>query len=321
MLKQLEIEALKADLEAVSSLLASATKEEDPIGHFQFTSRKEELEQRLSQLQDLRESRGSVGLFFGGSPVIGSRGIVANFGAKAVEEFQNVVATRLAARSGTLGRRGPVPQTGRAQMLITDAVRGSFGFVLEEHGSPETDQDNDTELKEVMEEVVEILHKTTKQDETDFEEAREEMDDRVLHSVQSFFSLLDSEGATLRILENGREFIFNHEAISRAKTRTDNTDIEDNTVEMTGQLYIMPNSRQFELKTMSGDFIRGKITAESLRSITEENGDIGAGALGTWCVVSILIHNVRKSGIIAQTSYRLLDVISTKNPHPGAPPV
>jgi hypothetical protein len=60
MLKKLERDALAADLAAVESLLASRTAEDDPIGHFQYSGRKAELQRRLSQL-DEHYDRHSVG--------------------------------------------------------------------------------------------------------------------------------------------------------------------------------------------------------------------------------------------------------------------
>jgi hypothetical protein len=319
MLKQLEIEALEADIKAISSLLESTTEDEDPIGYMQFQDRKEELEHQLAEIKGRHDPLGSVGLFFGGDPVIDSRGIIADFGAKAVKEFQNVVAMRLASRNRPLGRRGPVPQTDRAQLLITDAVRGSFGFVLEEHG-PSTAEADDTDLKEVMAEVADLLNKTSTQDEAEFEEAKDEMDDRVFGSIQSFFRLLSNEGATLRLVENDREFSFTAEAVERAKARTDNVRIDDRTVEMFGQLWIIPHSRRFELKTAGGDVVTGSVTVEALTTITEENGNIGVGALGTWCSVRMLIRSTYKNDAITHSTHRLLSVISSKNPHPEAPP-
>lgn len=325
MLKQLEIDALKADLEAVSSLLSSFSEDDDPVGHMQFTARKEALEQKLADIRGRHDPRGAVGLFFGGRPVIGSRGIIAEFGAKAVKEYQNVVATRLASRNrrAPLGRRGRPPQADRAQMLITDAVRGSFGFVLEEHGSGLVDADEveTTELREVMAEVAELLSKTSTQDEAAFEEAKEEMDDRVFSSVQSFFRLLSNEGATLRLVENGREFSFNNEAVERAKSRTDDVRIADQEADMVGQLWIMPRSRRFELVKAGGEFLTGSVSAEALATITEENGSIGVGSLGTWCHVRMLIRSTYKNDAIINTTYRLLAVISSKNPHPEVPPI
>lgn len=319
MIKQLEVEALRADLASVTSLLVAIPQHDDPIGHLQFTERKKEIERRLAAVESRIEAHGTVGLFFGGRPVVGSRGIVASFGTRAVEEFQKVIATRLASRNRRLGQKGPIPQVKRAQMLITDAVRGSFGFVLEEL-SPAVGVE-DTELKTVMTEVVDLLNNTTTEDESAFVEAREEMDERVLTSVKGFLGLLDHEGATLRIVENGRDFAFSKEAIQRGKSRTADIDIVDETVRMTGVLFIIPYGRRFDLRRPSGEVISGKIDAESLENITEENGEIGRGSLGTWCEVSVLIHTVRKNGLITHTTYRLVDVISTNNPHPDTPAI
>ena len=94
----LEFDALNADLAAVSSLLEQRSEDEDPIGHLQLTARKSELESELARLQQGHERSASIALYFGGRPVVGSRGILATFGGKMLDIYQDLVSKRFAAR-------------------------------------------------------------------------------------------------------------------------------------------------------------------------------------------------------------------------------
>jgi hypothetical protein len=313
MLKQLEVDALKADLAAVSSLLEGRSEEEDPIGYMQFAERKSWLEQQLSEVQDRHQALANVALFFGGRPVVGSRGIVADFGTKAIEQFQNVVAARFAARDGAVGSRGPIRQRDQTRMLITDVARGSFGFVLEEVGS---DQTTDSDLKEVVNDVVELIYHTADADTEAFDEAISTVYDRVLASIQSFFRLIDDAGATLRLVEDEKDLLLPRDAVERARDRVENISLDDTTKILRGRLFFIPSSRKFELERPSGEYIKGTITPECLRSLTSETGEIGAGTLGTWCKVELQIREVRLRGQRPRYSYKLLRVLASGQPKP-----
>lgn len=78
-MKKLQIDALNADLATVDALLASRSENDDPVGWLQLKVRREEIEHEIQSLQPFRESHASVGLFFGGRPVVGTRGIRADF--------------------------------------------------------------------------------------------------------------------------------------------------------------------------------------------------------------------------------------------------
>lgn len=62
MVRKLELDALTTDLAAVQALLSRRTRESDPIGFLQFTSRAEELQRQLSDLQQAPETRAIVTL-------------------------------------------------------------------------------------------------------------------------------------------------------------------------------------------------------------------------------------------------------------------
>jgi len=124
MLKKLELDALKADLTAVESLLADRTMENDPIGYLQFSARKVKLQDQIAKLDARFEMHAELGIFFGGGPVQGSRGINADFAGRALEDVQTLISKRFSGREiGPLKDRGRVPFRDHSQMLVTDVMR------------------------------------------------------------------------------------------------------------------------------------------------------------------------------------------------------
>lgn len=74
-------------------------------------------------------------LTFNGRPIIGSHGIFAEFGMKAVSHFTDAVVVMAASLGTPLAAAGPIPNREQHQLLITNTALGSFGFELEEYGS------------------------------------------------------------------------------------------------------------------------------------------------------------------------------------------
>lgn len=307
MLKQLEVDALKADLAALGSLLSSTSPEDDPIGFRQFSTRKARIEQQLAEVIGAPARAASIGLFFGGRPVRGSHGIVADFGARAIESFQGVVATRRASRLGPVASHGQVRQRANSQMLITDVVRGSFGFVLEEAGGG---SDESSDLQEVLTEVADLLYRASDQSQAVFEEVADAVDSRMLRSMQSFFKLLDDNDATMRLVEDGFDVLLDKDDVRRARERVDSISLQENTKVFRGILYAIPHSKKFEILQQGGTIIKGTISPEGLASLQADGQDFGAGVLGTWCNVEIAIKEVRLRGQAPRFSYRLTKVLS-----------
>ncbi|MCK1603923.1 hypothetical protein IVB02_21400 [Bradyrhizobium sp. 166] len=303
MLRKLAIDAVQADLAAVEGLLALRSQEADPVGWFQFSKRKDSLRRQIAELSTHIPSGAAVGLFFGGLPVMGSRGIKAGFGARAVEQFQDVVTKRYAEHQGPLGSRGPTKQADLTELMITDVARGSFGFVLEEAN------DNfllDSPLKEVVDNVVDLIYQTSAPDEEAFNAFAESVDPRVLSSLRSFFQLLDSEGATMRIVDDHREFSLARESIARGRTRTDTIEISEIEQEFIGKFYLLPESRRFELHMEDGSVIRGSVALEFLKSLLGETQEVPEGVLGTERTVSVRVRIVKFPNVPTKYVYRLM---------------
>lgn len=248
MLKKLELDALKADLTSVELMLNSRTEEEDPIGHFQLSSRKVDLERKIATSQAQVGRHAELGVFFGGGPVQGSRGISADFAGKALEDLQAMISKKFSGREvGPLKQRGRLPFMDHSQMLVTGVMRGSFGFVLEESG--ETAEIVDTPLKAVVEEISDILSRVGAADEAVFDEAAAELDERILVTLKQFFQRLDESEATMRIVQGHRDFLLDRTSISLARSRTQAMEIEEHGDEYVGTLFLLPESRRFDFVT------------------------------------------------------------------------
>lgn len=273
MLKKLEIDALKADLMNVESLLADRTAEDDPIGFYQFSARKAELEGAIANTVARTNHHAELGVFFGGGPVQGSRGISADFAGKALEDLQALISKRFSGREvGQLKQRGRLPLIDQSQMLVTGVIRGSFGFVLEETG--DAAESAGTPLKDVVEEVSDILSRIGAADEAVFDEAAAELDERMLVTLKQFFQRLDEHEATLRIVQGSRDFLLDRAAVSLARSRIQEMEIQESGEEYEGTLFILPASRRFDfLSNVDGEafVFKGVVGPEVLKQLAGQH--------------------------------------------------
>ncbi len=307
MLKRLERDATKADLAAVEALLGDRTPEEDPVGYMQFSSRVRDLTLRLQDIGDGPSTSAEVGLFFGGRPVVGSYGIQAEFGAKAVVEFQALVSSAFAAAEGPLGARGPVPQRDRTQLMLTDIARGSFGFILQQSDDPQLFE---SPMKAVLSSAIDLIFRVASPDQETFESITEDVDSRVLGSLRSFFKILDEAGATLRIVEDRREFTLHRDEIGLARERTEDAIYDENEGGFTGAIYVLPVGRRFELHPDGGsDALKGVIAPDCLAQLTGGGTEVIPGIIGTIRSVRLRIRELKSRGQQPKKSYTLLSVL------------
>ncbi len=317
MLLQLEREFLQADLTQVRALLHQSPPDEDPIEHFQFTHRVRELEARLAVLPSAIEAApAAIALFFGGRPVVGSHGIKANFGTKAVGHFQKLVSQRFASdEQGPLASRGRVPLAEETQLLVTDVVRGSFGFVLEAAADL---ADSRVSLKVVIDEVADTLSRMAAPDDALFDEACAIVDDRQLGTLKEFFKLLDDEGASLRLVEGERDFELDGAAVSRARNRVEGLSIEDRNDAFTGQIVGWTQySHRFELQLHDDSTVVVGLVARDVmdRAIQES-----LNPLNRHFRVSLKIREVRARNRPPKLAYTLLGMEPADAPASGPAP-
>jgi len=309
-MKRLEKEALIADREAVKQVLA-AISDDDPLGRRSFEARLADIETQLVEIEETAESCGVVALMFGGEPVQGSRSIDAGFASEIVSTFQELVSKKIAADEfGKLGTRGRVPLHIHTNLAITDLVRGSVGFVLEEVGS--NHELAETVVRKNISEITVVIAKTASENSDDFEQAVESLDHRLLLSLQEFFRILDERHATVRIVADVHAALLDSQAVRRGRERVDMTEIiEDESETMIGELLgLLPESRRFEMRLeSSGEIIKGSVaTAVSpiyLQLIEAPNG----GVVGRKWRVKMRTREVRERNKAPRKLFVLLGLL------------
>jgi len=311
MLKKLAVQALQADLGSVRTLLDDVRNAGDYIGEVQLVAREAALRGELDAVQQMPTHKAAVGLFFAGGPVVGSRGIDADFAGKAISLFQDLVAKQLASEeTGELGRRGPVPVRAAADLLMTNVVRGSVGIVLEEADTSDTFVD--TALKTVVDHVLDTISAAAAPVHDDFERLLESMDPRFLRSLSELFGEMEDRHAVVRFVEDERELDLDYAAILRARERASAAEIDDQDVQMSGRLFLLPTARRFELNRGDGDApIVGAIargfSRESLARFLAEDNHVGQ----RW-VVRMHVRRVVRPNRPDKYAYTLLGLVNAQ---------
>lgn len=314
-IRKLERNHAKADRAAVAGLLDRIT-EADILTRLGLQSRLEELDTQIAAHdQELEVPHASAALFFGGRPVVGSQGVEAEFGAGAVATFQDLVAKVQAKNTSGLGMKGPVANKSAAAMHITNIVRGSFGFLLEE--VRDQAQFVDTSLKQAVEEASELLDIFGEADEERFQSTVAEADQRILATARDFFELMRQHGATLRMVAGENEFQFGTDAVQRGVERASGTSIEEDEVSLPGRLTgVLPGAHQFEFRIDGGDVIRGKIDAAWTAADLEKwNREF----VGTDAILETSVKRVLRHGQVARENYVLKDLVPKDGRQPVEP--
>jgi hypothetical protein len=307
-LRKLEHDRTRAELASVEALLDQLS-DEDVMTRLGLEARRDELIAAIRDFDEQEEeATASAVLFFGGRPVAGSRGIESEFGGNAVTKFQDLVAKLLARRVGELGQRGVVPNKGAATLHITNVVRGSFGFLLEEI-EPQREL-VDTTLKAAVANAFELLRAFTEPNEEQFQEAVEAVDNRIVRTAGELFDLMRDSGATMRLVVGQSENIFGSQAVAMAAERANTTEVEQTEEFMEGQLSgFLPDAHQFEFRAVAsnGDTrtIRGKVdrglTTNELTAFNLQLVNVPAK-------IRLLVKRVRRSGQTVRESFTLLQI-------------
>ena len=313
--RKIQHDQVRAEAAALSGLI-DQLGDEDVMTRFGLEDRLEEIRREMSNwlLQD-DEPTASAALFFGGRPVSGKRGVESEFGAAAVSKFQDVISKVMAVRAaGSLGQRGVVPNKGASTLHITNVVRGSFGFLLEEI-EPQS-QIFDTSLKSAVEDASQLLDAFGEIDEERFRTAVEDIDERVLGTARDFFELMRQNGATLRLVTGDEDHSFGADAVARAADRAQHTTIEDTDERIRGYLTgILPEAHQFEFRALTErGTIRGKVdrslTSQRLLEFNRDWIEVDADAL-------VKVRRVLRNRAVVRETYTLIGITSPEGDKSG----
>lgn len=288
--KKLNIDSLSSEVTTLNELLLSARESGDIVGEMQLEHRISELSSKLNSLKEenLSDNSASVALFFGGQPVLGSKGIAAEFAGTALEQFQDLISKVFANNEvGDLGERGLVPFKVNSELMVTGLARGSFGFVLDEMSDQV--QLESSQLSHVIDKAAILLRDSAAQDDAVFESILEDLEPRTLIALRDLFKNLDSSKATLRVVEKELDFTLDGPSIHRAKIRTEATSIEESTTEIEGTLVgFLPEHRKFELADKAGNLYYGSASKEAVEQFTKADDNV----IGNKCLIKVSIKIV-----------------------------
>lgn len=225
-------------------------------------SRIRDLESRLERAPAMASSAPArVRLAFNGAPVIGSHGIYADFGVKALSAFNDAISAVAASLQAPLAPMGPIPARGEHQLLITRTVHGSFGFELEECPKEEGADGRLSGVARALENMERLLEGSLGSDD-DLADSLAETDPRALDKIVGFLQLLSENQAVCTMQSKGRSIRFSDVGqlrTSLARLATDNR--HEETVVLNGTLLgVLPCSRTFEFRSVDNELIKGRIS-------------------------------------------------------------
>jgi hypothetical protein len=273
-IRRLERHRLSSDLAAVEGLLKDAPAD-DVVGRMSLEYRREEVAKQLTALSEVSESQAHAALFFGGEPVVGSEGIDADFAAKALGQYEDLVTKVWAtANFGPLRKSGPVPYKQAARLHITGTMHGSFGFELAELGEPS--QSDTIHLRQAVDDASLAIIAATESDDA-LADAAASLDDRSFGALRDFLGQLRKSHATLRIVSGEIERSLTLEAIELGAERTQASQIKEEEFSWSGRFSaVLPEARRFEFRRVDGKVLTGRVSDElTLNDLYEMNERFG----------------------------------------------
>jgi hypothetical protein len=240
--------------------LLSLVSQDDIIDRMSLTARLNTAKEILSKFSGEREIP-NANLTFRGKPVVGTYGILADFGAKAVETFSNAFTSVLADFIGRLKDAGPVPGKEKNQLQITGTAVGSFGFELElpRH---QIDLFSDDPSEIAMKKIETLFRLSVNGTDDEVAEIIADIHPRAIKSIYEFLNLLVQSEAWCG-LEFGNSFFCyaDYEQIKISANRLKDDNIHENDESCFGEFQgVLPAARTFEFNVSSqNEVIRGKI--------------------------------------------------------------
>ena len=226
----------------------------------------------LAQMPVNERAPARARLTFNGAPVVGSHGIFADFGMRAVSSFTDAVASVAASLTTSLAAMGPIPNRDQNQLLITNTAVGSFGFELEEFRVNQLSLEEESPVSIALNRTQALLLGTLGSDE-DLADIASETDPRALDKVRTFLKILTENDAVCALQYRGRSIRFTDVGQVRSSfDRLGADNLRESEQQLRGKfLGVLPNSRTFEFE-LAGEarIIRAKV-APSIQNVDELN--------------------------------------------------
>lgn len=251
---------LLAEKTSLERMLASLP-ESSVIDRMSLEARKEEVEQALATAPVATREPARARLTFRGKPIVGSHGMFAEFGAKAINAFADAVAAIGASQTTALGTRGALPNREEYQLLITGTALGSFGFELEEAPKDETLLPEMSLVDHAIEQTRKIMEASLGTDD-ELTEAIADADPRAVEALRGFLKTLGDQEAVCALEYKEEVFRFaDVSQVRRSLGRLQQDNIREEDKPLSGQfLGVLPKRRTFEFQVAdSQEIIAGKV--------------------------------------------------------------
>ncbi|MDP2828042.1 MAG: hypothetical protein Q8O37_05495 [Sulfuricellaceae bacterium] len=242
--------------------MISETPLEDVLDRGSLTARLEEIEHCLSDGKVDEREPARARLTFNGRPVVGSYGIFADFGTKAISAFNEAVTAVAASLAGGLAAKGPIPNREQHHLLITNTALGSFGFELEEYRSGQLPIDEKSTLDQAIECTQNLLQGSVNSDDELLADSASELDQRALDKVRDFVSTLAENEAICALQFRNQLFRFTDVGqVRHSLERISRDNLHEEEQVLRGEFQgVLPKRRTFELQIGGTDqIITGKI--------------------------------------------------------------
>lgn len=226
------------------------------------------IDENLTQLRVDEREPARARLTFNGAPVVGSHGIFADFGMRAVSSFTDAVASIAASLTAPLASMGPIPNRDQNQLLITSTAIGSFGFTLEEFRGNQLPLDDESPVAIALDRTQALLQGTLGSDE-DLADIASETDPRALEKIRTFLKVLAESDAVCSLQYRGRSVRFTDVGqVSSSFERLGADNLRESERQLLGEFVgVLPNSRTFEFKLAGEEkIVRAKV-APSIKNV------------------------------------------------------
>ncbi len=247
----------------------------DPLMGSGLSARKSELEKELHAMP-AKTPNARTRLYFAGEPVNGSYGIDAEFAAKAIAPFVDMVKTQFVAeKHGRVASRGRVPEQREARLLLTGLPRGSVG--IEFSPPPAADLFAEGQLAGVLNRLAKTLSAAGDSDEG-FAQSLEGVSSRAFQRLRDFLGVVAAHRASLRFETTEQTFDLDQARVAQASSRASNTQTAEQVIEKPGVFRgATLESGRFDFRTEDGDVLSGWIaetvtddTASQMNALTNQ---------------------------------------------------
>ncbi|CEB58456.1 hypothetical protein RRO28_001568 [Salmonella enterica] len=247
-----------SEREQISNLLKNTPKDH-AISRKSLEDRLEKVESIIAHA-DVREHQPTHAvLTFRGPTVVGTHGISAVFGTKAISCFNDAIAYLASSFQGPLPASGRIPNMENNHLMITSSARGSFGFVLEEF-RPDAPLgfDEETPVSKAVDKTREILQASLDHDDEELSDAIENLDSRALDKIRGFIHYLFENKTVFTLKTSDFNIVFREpKQLEYAYKRLSNDNIQQEKItEKVIFLGTLPNKRQCEFIVLGNTDIR-----------------------------------------------------------------